>query len=96
MLRVCSHAQHLADHVIVIFGNMASSLRLQSHAVSPLPHCFHPNSCCSAASPHLLLATHDVASGHPNHLHNVSTRFHCPQTFLSLDFQCRDDVSESK
>jgi len=28
------------------------------------------------------------------HLHNVETHFHCPQTFLSLDFQCRDDVSE--
>jgi len=22
--------------------------------------------------------------------------FHCPQTFLSVEFQCRDDVSESK
>ncbi len=28
------------------------------------------------------------------HLHNAETRFYCPQTFLSLDFQCRDDVSE--
>ena len=30
------------------------------------------------------------------HLHNVETRLDCPQTFLSLDFQCRDDVSELK
>ncbi len=30
------------------------------------------------------------------HLHNVETRFYCPQTFLHLDFQCRDDVSELK
>ena len=30
------------------------------------------------------------------HLHNVEMRFHCPQAFLSLDFQCRDDVSELK
>ncbi len=30
------------------------------------------------------------------HLPNVETRFYCPQTFLSLDFQCRDDVSELK
>ncbi len=30
------------------------------------------------------------------HLHNVEPRFYCPQTFLSLDFQCRDDVSELK
>ncbi len=30
------------------------------------------------------------------HLHNVETRFYCPQMFLSLDFQCRDDVSELK
>jgi len=31
---------------------------------------------------------------HLKHLHNVETRFYCPLTFLSLDFQCRDDVSE--
>ena len=30
------------------------------------------------------------------HLHNVETRFDCPQTFVYLDFQCRDDVSELK
>ena len=37
---------------------------------------------------------HDWAT--PKHLHNVETRFYCPQTFLYLDFQCRDDVSELK
>ena len=31
-----------------------------------------------------------------NHIYNVETRFYCPQTFLCLDFQCRDDVSEVK
>jgi len=33
---------------------------------------------------------------HPylKHLHNVGTRFHCPQTFLSLDSQFMDDVFE--
>jgi len=30
------------------------------------------------------------------HLHNVETCFYCPQTFLSLDFQCRDAISELK
>jgi len=30
------------------------------------------------------------------HLHNVETHLYCPQTFLYLDFQCRDDVSEWK
>ena len=30
------------------------------------------------------------------HLRNVETRLYCPQAFLSLDFQCRDDVSEVK
>jgi len=30
------------------------------------------------------------------HLLKVRTRFYCPQAFLSLDFQCRDDVSELK
>ena len=30
------------------------------------------------------------------HLHNVETGFCCPQAFLSVDFQCRDDVSELK
>ncbi len=29
----------------------------------------------------------------PKHLPNVATRLHYPQAFLSLDFQCRDDVS---
>ncbi len=28
------------------------------------------------------------------HLRNVETWFFCPQTFLNLDFQCRDDVCE--
>ena len=28
------------------------------------------------------------------HLHNVETSLYRPQTFLSLDFQCRDDISE--
>ncbi len=32
----------------------------------------------------------------PQHLPNVETRFACPQTFLYLDFLCRDDVSELK
>jgi len=27
---------------------------------------------------------------------NVETRFYCPQIFLYLDSQCRDDVSELK
>ncbi len=30
----------------------------------------------------------------PKTSHNVETRFYCPQTFLSLDLQCRGDVSE--
>ena len=29
------------------------------------------------------------------HLDNVRTHFYCPQTFLSLRFQCRD-IGESK
>ncbi len=41
----------------------------------------------------LLVTLHHVAL---KHLHNVETRFYCPQTFLYLDFQCRDDVSELK
>jgi len=28
------------------------------------------------------------------HLHSVQRWFYCPQLFLGLDFQCRDDVSE--
>ena len=30
------------------------------------------------------------------YLHNVETRFYCPQMFLSLDFHCRDDMFELK
>ena len=29
---------------------------------------------------------------HPTHLPNVETRFYCPQAFLSLDSQCREDT----
>ena len=32
----------------------------------------------------------------PTHLSNVERRFYCPQAFPSLDFQCRDDISEFK
>ncbi len=39
---------------------------------------------------------HQVLCNTLKHLPNVETRFYCPQTFLSLDFQCRDDVSELK
>jgi len=28
------------------------------------------------------------------HLHNVETHFQCPRTFLSLGFQCTDEVFE--
>ncbi len=30
------------------------------------------------------------------HPHNVDTRLYCPQTWLSLDFQCWDDASGLK
>ncbi len=39
-----------------------------------------------------LLVDHEALK----HLPNVETRFYCPQTFLYLDFQSRDDVSELK
>jgi len=39
---------------------------------------------------------HCSLSSYLNHLHNVETRVYCPLTFLSLDFQCKDDVSELK
>ncbi len=28
------------------------------------------------------------------HLHTVETRFYCPHTFLYLDSQCGDEISE--
>ena len=37
---------------------------------------------------------HGYAQGTLQHLHNVETRFYCPQTLLSLDFQRSNDVSE--
>ncbi len=30
------------------------------------------------------------------HLHNVETHVYCSQTFLCLDFQCWDDISENR
>ena len=35
---------------------------------------------------------HGYAQGTFKHLHNVETRFYCPQTFLSLYFQCTDNL----
>ena len=35
-------------------------------------------------------------TGTQKHLPNTETRFNCAQAFLSLDFQCRDDISELK
>ncbi len=37
-----------------------------------------------------------VCIGDLTHLQNVETRCYSPQTFLNLNFQCRDDVSELK
>ncbi len=36
------------------------------------------------------------AAGELKHLHHVEKSFYCPQTFLSFDFQCRDDICELK
>ncbi len=33
----------------------------------------------------------DVSQPPQKYLHNVETHSQCPQTFLSLDFQCRDE-----
>ena len=38
----------------------------------------------------------DLFSFFQEHLSNVKTQFHRPQALLSIDFQCRDDVSEQK
>ena len=46
------------------------------------------------AAPHLWLQV-CLCPG-VKHLHNVDTQLYCPPTFLSLDFQCSDDVSELK
>jgi len=32
----------------------------------------------------------------PKQFHNVETHLYCPQTFLSLDFHCRDDACDLK
>ena len=37
-----------------------------------------------------------MSSGELKPLHSVEMRFYCPQTFLYLDFQFGDDVSELK
>ncbi len=48
---------------------------------------------------HSCITSPIIHSHHLNdlkHLPNVETRFYCPQAFLTLDFQCRDAVSEFK
>ena len=42
----------------------------------------------------LTCATTQVLAAYLQHLHNVETLLYCPQTFLYLEFQCRDVVSE--
>jgi len=44
----------------------------------------------------LLLHTDKITFKVLKHLPNVETHFYSPQPFLSLDFLCRDDVSEFK
>jgi len=56
------------------------------------------NACCVLIEWQIELVTGDWW-GHLQHLHNIETPFYRPQTFLSLDFQCRmflNDVSELK
>ena len=38
----------------------------------------------------------DVVAKVLKHLHSVQARFYCPQTSLSLDVQCRDEISALK
>ncbi len=58
-----------------------SMIRVQPHALdNHVPALYGP-----------LQASHHQAL---KHLHNVEARVYCPQTFLSLDFQCRDHFSE--
>jgi len=44
----------------------------------------------------LLPVSVPAMSGDLKHLHSVDTHLDCPQTFLGLGFQCRDDISELK
>ena len=69
------------------------------------PHeniCHHSRSSCAVPLPndaHCLLlcpGTMHCSRGKLKHLHNVEMHCYCPQMFLSLNFQCRDDVSEFK
>ncbi len=58
-----------------------SMIRVQPHALDN-----HVPALCGP-----LQASHHQAL---KHFHNVKARVYCPHTFLSLDFWCRDDVSE--
>ncbi len=39
---------------------------------------------------------HIQLEGYLKHLPNLETCFCCPQAFLSVEFQCKDDISELK
>ena len=68
--------------------------QLQGKSLHALSTCLQPQN--------LLLSTgveqrqNSLSCSFLSHLHNVETRFYCPQAFLSLDFQYKDDVSEVK
>jgi len=51
--------------------------------VAPKVRCMRFIALISLTSPSSLMPTTSL---------NVQTRFGCPQAFLNLDFQCRDDI----
>ncbi len=66
------------------------------HCFATGPHAFLSLDSCYELDPSekMIVVLPDLQE--LKHVHNVETRFYCPQAFLSLDFQYRDDVSELK
>ncbi len=77
---------HIRYHsLIAAAGGLAPFMHLNAHCHCPYHVCH-----CDQEPP----TPPFVLSMQLKHLHNVEKRLYCPQTFLCLDFQCRDDVYE--
>jgi len=78
------------------YGMKTASHKVLAAALSDLHEKVHPPSNLSQESACLALCSTSQCvktdSSHLKHPHNVETCFYCRQTFLSLEFQCKDDV----
>ena len=91
---------YLCEQQSCTSGNSGSWVSVCCHPQRNSLPCMSHWNCkrgCDVLHPyndHIVIWLYSTAD--QKHLPNVEARFHCPQAFLSSDFQCRDDVSVLK